>query len=137
MRGSMRQLWQRDHASGNAQAEPQAAPFSTKRPNQENDMPWTEVTFQSLEHAMATCEALAAHDTNERLRQFREHQSPRFQPARNLYAWYGERGPFEARPLIAAAYAHQFNVTPLTPGNFNGGNAQLFLEGLGFIFVPV
>jgi hypothetical protein len=97
-------------------------------------MPWTDVTLQSLEHAMATCEALAAH---ERLSQFREQQSPRFRPASNVHAWYGERGPFEARPLIAAAYAYQFNVTPLGPGDFEGVNAHRFLEDLGFHFTPI
>lgn len=100
-------------------------------------MPWTNVTLEGLEHAMTACEAIAAHDTPERLKQFREQQSPRFRPAQNVHAWYGERGPFEARPLIAAAYAHQFNVAPLTPADFNSVDGHLFLGRLGFHFVPM
>jgi hypothetical protein len=100
-------------------------------------MPWVNVTLQSLEYAMAACEAIAEQDPQERLKQFREQRSPRFRPARNVHAWCGGRGPFEARPLISAAYAHQFNVAPLTPGDFTGTDAHKFLEGLGFSFQPI
>lgn len=94
-------------------------------------MPWTDVTLQSLQHAMQACLGIDAPNTAERLRQFRQQQHPRFRVANNVHMWFEDLGPFEARPLIAAAYAYQFGA-PLAPGDFNGTDAHRFLKGMGF-----
>ncbi len=132
-----RQLWRRDHPAECASANADPTPSQSENANREHTMPWIDVTLLSLQHAMAACEAIVALGPSERLQLFREQQQASFQPARNVHAWYGDRGPFEARPLIAAAYAHQFNIAPLTPKDFNGTDAHRFLEGLGFSFLPI
>jgi len=108
----------------------------TKDRSMKTEKPWTDVTLESLQHAMAACQAIDA-PAEERLRQFRQQQNPGFHAARGVRMRYGDLGPFEARPLIAAAYAHQFGVAPLAPRDFNGNDAHDFLKRLGFDLVEI
>lgn len=61
------------------------------------------------------------------LEKFREFYG--FQSARSLNMYLNGRGPFEARPLIAAAYAHMHR---LTPADFMNNDAHDFLKSFKF-----
>jgi hypothetical protein len=84
-------------------------------------MPWRNVTETNIINAMNSCDRLG-------LDAFRD-QFPGFQPAENLYMYYpGRAQPYEARPLIAAAYADQNPGAPgLVPSSFDGINGHDFL----------
>ncbi len=89
-------------------------------------MPWHAVTLPNLVAAMAQCDHVGVDE-------FRTMYGP-FHPARNLRMSYpGRRGNYEARPLLAAAYAHLApRAGSLTPRNFRNNDAHEFLERLGF-----
>ena len=88
-------------------------------------MPWRQITLQALDHAMGECEYYCSKLGQAKgLELFRNRYGNTFQttevkmfyPAGNPK----QRGPFEARPLIAAAWAyHTQNWNWET--NYNGG----------------
>lgn len=83
-------------------------------------MPWnTEITEQDLLLAMHECDHYGVEA-------FRTLYGERFQQARNLHMYskhntHDQRGPYEARPLVAAAWAHHVRDRNYAT-NHNNGN---------------
>jgi hypothetical protein len=93
-------------------------------------MPWNAVQMPNLLAAMNECDGTT-------LVAFRTKYGA-FCQATDLHMYYGERGPYEARPLLAAAYAKippggaRLGKTP-----FVGRNGHDFLINLGFREVKI
>lgn len=88
---------------------------------QEADLP-----LPIFEAAMSMCDALG-RDV------FRRHWGGTFTRADGQHVYHGNRGPYEARPLIAAAYSLRYpQATPLQPQNFTGTDAHQYLSNKGF-----
>ena len=91
-------------------------------------MPWHHVTMQDLLNAMKECD----HYGKER---FRTRYGP-FQRADNRLMSINGRGEYEARPLLAAAYAYNVHHAGrmLVPTDFMNNDAIDFLEAThGFV----
>ena len=89
-------------------------------------MPWNTVTMPGIQSAMTLCDHMG-------LDLFRNLYGT-FQAAHDVHMyWYG-RGPYEARPLLAAAYSHLFPSSPhIQPNNFANNDAHNFLvNNFGF-----
>ena len=81
----------------------------------------TDLPIKILEAAVCLNEALG-------MDAFRHHYNSGFREANNLHFYYQGRGPFEARPLIAAAYAIRYpNARRLQPTDFEGNDAHEYL----------
>jgi hypothetical protein len=89
-------------------------------------MPWNAIQMPDLLAAMALCDQIGPTA-------FRTAHSP-FHPAKDLHMYYGARGPYEARPLIAGAYANTHPNGPhIGPTAFEGKDAHTFLiQRFGF-----
>jgi len=81
-------------------------------------MHWTEVTLRDLEVAMRESKRLGLDAMRTKYG---------FSPANNVHMYLDSSGPFEARVLLAAAYAHKFNHR-IGPKAFESTNAHVFLE---------
>lgn len=76
--------------------------------------------------AMSVCDALGREA-------FRRHWGGTFTNADHLHVYFGDRGPYEARPLIAAAYSLRYpTAIPLQPQNFTGKDSHDYLSNKGF-----
>lgn len=91
-------------------------------------MPWRNVQMLDLEAAMNECDQTT-------LDQFRARYGG-FRPARNLYMYLGGRGPYEARPLLAAAYFFRHG-NRIGPEAFTNNDGHDFLINLGFRVVEI
>jgi hypothetical protein len=84
-------------------------------------MPWRKVTIVEIQRAMTLCDGLG-------IDKFRTHIGS-FHAARNLHMYWNGRGPYEARPLLAAAFDYLIPSSPaMQPGNFIDNDAHEFLE---------
>ena len=82
-------------------------------------MDWKQIDLEHLELAMNECMRLG-------LVGFRKLH--KFRQAKNIHMYLNERGPFEARPLIAAAYELMYpERRKLIPEDFESTNAHDFL----------
>lgn len=82
-------------------------------------MPWKAVQMSNLAASMTECD-------QSTLPVFRRRYG--FYEAKNLHMFYGNRGPYEARPLIAAAYANLFPLAaPIKSTDFMNNDAHEFL----------
>jgi hypothetical protein len=81
-------------------------------------MHWKDVEALHLKVAMFECEKLG-------LAAFREKYG--FGRSNAVAMWKDGRGPFEARCLIAAAFADQFHGYRVTPKAFTSTSAQDYL----------
>ncbi len=92
-------------------------------------MPWQQagITRHHLEQAMAHCDRLG-------LDAFRRSCHPGFKAAKGRRVTYQGRGPYEPRPLMAAAYSLCHPQAPaLGPKAFSGDAArQVLLRDYGF-----
>ena len=89
-------------------------------------MPWNDVQMINLVAAMNQCDLIGVGPFRSIHGAFRE--------AKDLHMYLGTRGPFEARPLLAAAYA---NLVPdgvhIGPSAFKDDDAHEFLiQRFGF-----
>ena len=83
-------------------------------------MPWKAVKIPNLLAAMNECDLIGAVT-------FRKKYG-NFHPAKNRNMYYLGRGPYEARPLLAGAYANLFPHMPhLNPSDFINNDAHDFL----------
>ena len=84
-------------------------------------MPWNAVQLPNLIAAMNECDLIGMVAFRNLYGAYRE--------ARDLHMYLGERGPYEARPLLAAAHA---NLDPegvhIGPSAFKDGDAHEFLR---------
>ena len=91
-------------------------------------MLWENITMAEIFSAMTLCDHLGMVKFRSRYGNFHE--------ASDLHMYYPGRGPYEARPLIAAAYIHLYSAgaatKPLVSPDFNSTDAHDFLEGKGF-----
>ncbi len=92
-------------------------------------MPWRNLSQADIQAAMNECDQLG-------IVTFRTKHG-KFQEARNTHMYSGNRGPYEARPLIAGAYAHANNGASLAPKNFLNDDAHVFLEKFGLRKVSI
>ncbi len=92
-------------------------------------MSWRVITMRDLEHAMAECDHYG-------LEPFRNRHCNDFIAAHNIHMIHHSKPgrEYEARPLIAAAYAYhtRHNGRSIGPTDFEGNDAHNFLIGLGF-----
>lgn len=89
---------------------------------------WSEANLpvKILEAAMCVCDAVG-------LENFRSHWGGTFTSAGNVHVYHDNRGPYEARPLIAAAYSLRYpKANPLQPSDFQSTQAQKYLQDRGF-----
>lgn len=86
------------------------------------------ISHDDLLQAMAHCDRIG-------LDAFRQACHPGFKPAKGKRVTYQGRGPYEPRPLIAAAYALRHpEAVPLGPRAFTGDSArQALLRRYGFV----
>jgi len=93
-------------------------------------MSWQQagITEDDLLHSMAHCDSVGVEA-------FRKACHPAFQAARGKRVTYRGRGPYEPRPLIAAAHARRHpEAAPLGPGAFSGDSArQVLIRHFGFV----
>lgn len=93
-------------------------------------MSWQQagITHDDLLQAMAHCDRVG-------LDAFRQACHPGFKPAKGKRVMYQGRGPFEPRPLIAAAHALRHpDAAPLGPKAFSGDSArQALIRRHGFV----
>ena len=83
-------------------------------------MNWKTIEFVDIEFAMKESDGLG-------LQQFREKYG--FHPAHSRHMYFNGKGPYEARPLIAAAYSKKYPLQrELIPSDFVSSNAHIFLE---------
>ena len=88
-------------------------------------MPWNAVLMPNLQAAMNESDSFG-------LVSFRTCYGP-FHPATDLHMYFGERGPYEARPLLAGAHADLFPHGPhIGPTAFTNNNGHDFLISFGF-----
>ena len=89
-------------------------------------MPWNSIQLPNLLVAMNACDALG-------LARFRALNGA-FQPAKDRHVYYADRGPYEIRPLVAAAYANLVPHAPhLNPSSFTTNDAHdLLVQRFGF-----
>lgn len=88
-------------------------------------MHWQDLDMKALKLAMRECSRAGLENTREKYG---------FRKARGAHMFHGETGPFEARVLIAVAYAKQHpEARPLVPKDFKDGDAQQFLAEFGFV----
>lgn len=92
-------------------------------------MPWRNLSLADIQAAMNECDQLG-------IVAFRT-QYGNFQEASNIHIYSGNRGPYEARPLIAGAYAHANNGASLAPTDFLNDDAHVFLEDFGLQRVSI
>ncbi|MDR5900475.1 hypothetical protein QC823_16040 [Halomonas vilamensis] len=86
-------------------------------------MSWQQagITLHHLQLAMSHCDRTG-------LDAFREACHPNFKAAKGKRVMYQGRGPYEPRPLTAAAHAVAYPDAPvLVPKDFKGDTARQFL----------
>jgi len=82
---------------------------------------WEEVELWDLERAMILCDHFS-------IKLARRFLGGTFKEAVSSWLYLDDRGPYEARPLIALAYASRYPTKKLlTPKNFTGLDAHSFL----------
>ncbi|QXC28449.1 hypothetical protein I6L39_10720 [Aeromonas sp. FDAARGOS 1409] len=90
---------------------------------------FAEISLEDIQYAMDECDRLrASAPGDDKLAPFRLQINKSFRPSKNSLLYLGSRGPYEARPLLAAAYAHHFSGDALRPSDFTGTNGHVFLE---------
>lgn len=89
-------------------------------------MPWNNITMAGIQSAMTLCDHIGIDEFRKLYAQF--------QPARDLHMYWNGRGPYEARPLLAAAFSHlNPHAQIMQPSNFENNNAHDFLrQNFGF-----
>lgn len=94
-------------------------------------MPWNAVQMPNLVASMNESDLLT-HPV------FRTRYGA-FHPAKDLYMFHHGRGPYEARPLLAGAYANLFpQAAPIQPSDFRNNDAHEFLvQRFGFNAVDI
>lgn len=88
-------------------------------------MSWKKVTVAGIQSAMTLNDHLG-------LDKFRELYG--FHKAKDIHMYWHGRGPYEARPLLAAAFAHLNPAVPaIKSTDFKDNDAHVFLaEKFGF-----
>tara|TARA_R100001039_G_C1846650_1_gene106860 strand:- start:255 stop:785 length:531 start_codon:yes stop_codon:yes gene_type:complete len=86
-------------------------------------MPWQQagISWDAIEQAMKRCDQ-TGRDA------FRQEVNEGFKAAKSGGVMHGQRGPYEPRPLVAAAYAICYPNQPrLGPKDFSGDTARQYL----------
>ena len=86
-------------------------------------MPWQQagISWDAIVQAMTRCDQ-TGRDA------FRQEVNEGFKAAKSGGVMHGQRGPYEPRPLVAAAYAISYPGQPrLGPKDFNGDTARQYL----------
>jgi hypothetical protein len=84
------------------------------------NMQWMDITLKDLMSAMDECDNLGLYA-------FREKYG--FRIAKNVHMYRDGRGPYEARPLIAAAHSNRFPLNEkVISQDFTGNDAHEFLK---------
>ncbi|WP_404342570.1 hypothetical protein [Vreelandella venusta] len=90
--------------------------MKTHMPWQQADIPW-----DAIEQAMEHCDRVG-------LGAFRQDAHQGFKAAKGKGVMHQQRGPYEPRPLVAAAYAISYPQQPrLGPKDFTGDAARQYL----------
>ena len=99
---------------------------------------WNGVTRNNIFNAMNRIDFITLRNTH-----LENARGNHFFPAANLNMYFDfglptQRGPYEARPLVAWAYNDQNPAAPfLTPADFLDDDAHIFLQLHGFTPVNI
>lgn len=86
-------------------------------------MPWQQagISWDAFEQAMDQCDCMGRDA-------FRQEAHQGFKAAKGKGVMHGLRGPYEPRPLVAAAYTISYPSHPrLGPKDFSGDSARQYL----------